>query len=268
MASPRTVPNGSLTIRMGMLTMPVTIGKSWADEREKNLRELCSCCNLPVDRTERCPTKGGPPSGKVKGVEMADGTWHILSADEISFIESVKSKTLSIEETAPLSRLPMLFATGTYYVRHDDKRGEGQEEIFATFAAGLEKSRTGAIVKWGSTSRERLCVMHAHNGIVFLTTIPMLAELRLPGAQEKAHLTATVNNKTVDTMVELFDAMGVAKFDHGSYTDEGLSKRNAVVDAILDGEVPEKNSKDEKPMFGALDLIATLNAEIAAKKEK
>jgi non-homologous end joining protein Ku len=261
-ASPRTVPNGSLTIRLGLLSMPVTIGKSWSDEREKNLRELCSCCNLPVDRTERCPTKDGVPNGKVKGVQRADGTWHVLAPGEVEQIESVKSKILSIEETVPLKGLPMIFATGAYYVRHDEKRGEGTSEVFATFAKGLETARVGALVKWGSASRERLGVLHAHQGIVFLTMLPMKDELRLPGEKEKAHQSATTDPEAVSMLTALLDNMKSESFDHSKYVDEGLRLRTEAVDRVLAGDVPPAPPKADSPKFGAIDLIATLKADL------
>lgn len=263
MASPRSMWSG--TISLGLLNIPVTIGKSWADEREPSLRDCCSCHGLPIDRTERCTVTNEPPQGKQKGVEFDGEQWKLLSENEYADIENAtKSDSLSILDVQPAYDLPLEYGTGTYYVRHDKKAKGVPIENFSTLVATLAQGDRAAVVKWCRNARQKLAVLHVQDGLLLLTTIPFASELREAGDQEKAHHAVKPDPALVTMMGTLFDAVASEGFDHEAYKDEGLRLRAEAVEKILSGEKMQEKPKPKENV--AEDLMAALRASIAEQK--
>lgn len=268
MASPRSMWSGSITL--GMLNVPVTIGKTWADEREPNLRDVCACHGQPIDRTERCSVTNEPPQGKTKGVQLAEGDWHKFSENEVEAVESAtKSDTLEILEQRPQWDYPIEYGTGTYYVRYaPPKKGSTAGlDAFALLVAALGDN--AVLVKWCRTATQKLCVLRVNeHGTLLLTQLPMHAEYREPGNLESAHKGVAVDQKVLAMAKKLLASKnGKGDFDWSAYTNEGVALRTAMVDKILDGEkIPEDVPKDEgkRP---ASDLFALLSESIEDMKD-
>ena len=270
MASPRSMWSG--TISLGLLTVPVTIGKSWADERENSLRDLCSLHGVPVDRTERCPT--GPKctlaGGKQKGVQHRERQWRKLNENEYAKIEdATKSDTLEVLDVQPAYDTPLSYGTGTYYVRYDAKAKGHTPDAFANFVAALGKGDKAAIVKWCKSARQKLAILHTRgDGILLLTTVPFESELREPGKMEKAHSEVEVQDAVVEQFTALFDAVASESFDHAAYSDEGLRLRSEAVEKILGGEKLQDKDGEQKQEGGQKtpDLMQQLMESIEEKK--
>lgn len=258
MASPRSMWSGSITL--GMLNVPVTIGKTWADEREPSLRDVCECHGLPIDRTERCSVTKEPPTGKTKGVEKADGTWHKFGPNEVEAVEqATKSDTLAIEEVRALYELPIEYGTGTYYVRFaPPKKGSTAGlDAFALLVKALGDN--GAVVKWCRSATQKLAVLHVNeHGHLLLTQIPMLNEWREPDRMESAHHSVEVDPKLLKMAQKLLASKTPKseEFDWGAYRNEGIDLRSNMVEKILGGQKLEQKQDDEKPTPG--DLMQTL----------
>jgi len=259
------------TISLGLLTVPVTIGKSWADEREQNLRDLCAVHGEPVDRTERCSSdpKCGLTNGKQKGVQI-DSEWRKLNEDEYAKIEeSTKSDTLEILDVQPAHETPLVFGTGTYYVRFDTKAKGQTPDAFANFVAALGQGDKAAIVKWCKSARQKLAILHTRgDGILLLTTVPFATEYREPGKAETAHTSVEIQQDVVDQFQAFFDAVASKEFDYAAYADEGLRLRSEAVEKILGGEKLQDKDEGGKQEGGnkVPDLMQQLKDSIEAKK--
>jgi DNA end-binding protein Ku len=266
MSSPRSMWSGTITL--GLVSIPVTVGKSWADERETSLRVICADHKAPIDRTERCGAGEKSCSlTKVRGVEMEDGEWRAFKEDEYAAIEdATKSDTLEIVTVQKEWDLPLEFGTGTYYVRFNDKSKGHAPDAFAHLIATLNQRDEGAVVKWCRSARQRLAILHADGqGHLLLTTIPFANELRPAGKLESAHQHVEIQGEIVEQMGHLMDALGQEPFDHAAYADEGLKLRTEAVEKILGGEKLQdrRDKKDEGQKVP--DLMAKLQQSIEQK---
>lgn len=267
MASPRSMWSGALSL--GLLTVPITIGKTWADEREPNMLTVCAEHKAKIDRTERCGANHSDCTlTKAKAVQLADGTFHTFSDNEISAIEeATKSDALTVLDVQPVYEFPIFFGTGTYYLRPDKKAGSTAEQSFALMVAALERTDYGLLVKWCRSARQRLAVVHHFDGVLLLTTLPFATEWRAPGDQEFAYKNSAsfAHESMVDTAVELLDQMSSPDFTYDSYADEGLRLRTEAVEKILGGEpVPERIEQTEQVVP---DLMAALRASVHAARD-
>lgn len=256
------------TISLSLITIPVTIGKSWSDEREKNLRDICGTHLVPVDRTERCPADFRCEIDKVKGLEV-DGEWRAFNAAEYAAIEeATKSDTLEILNVQKEWDLPLEFGTGTYYVRFNAKAKGQSPDAFAHLVATLNQRDEGCVVKWCRSARQQLAVLRTDGqGHLLLTTIPFVGEWREPGLMESAHQHVEIQGEIVEQMGVLMDALSTEQFDHSLYTDEGLRLRSEAVEKILGGEkLQEKQEQKQDGGQQVPDLMERIRQSIEDKK--
>lgn len=254
------------SISLGMLTIPISVGKSWGDETDPSLKDVCTCHGLPIERHERCKVTGDRPEGKTKGVAVIDATeadgvrWHAMDKSEWDNIkQQTKSFSLDILDIQPLDTIPMHFSIGTYYCRAEN----GSERAFAIFAEVLERHKMAAVTKWCRDTKQKLAVLHVWDGILLMTVLPFRSAWRAPGEAERAHLKedvrSQVNMREVAVAEQILNAMSSPLgFAWESYRDDGVALRAQVVDRMLTGLQPAHRPVDRT----VPDLMAALEATL------
>ena len=260
MSSPRSMFSG--TIQIGLVNVPITLGKSWSDERETSLKQVCICHKQPIDRSERCSVDHTSPVSKLYAVQVEEGVWRPIDENEMAQIESdTTSKILDVIDVQPVSKLPLLYATGCYYCRHD-KKAKMEPTAMATLVASLTKGNLGLVCKWGNASREKLCVITAEAGILILRVIPFLENVRVASTAEREHFRAKPDPKNVTKMTELLDAIQNPNgFQYAEHHDEGLRLRTEAVERIIAGKKSEPRPEPKMPE--QTDIFAMIDAAIA-----
>lgn len=266
MASPRSMWSG--TIQLGLIPIPVTIGKAWADEREKGLQDLCATHKVPVDRSERCSSsaKCSLEGGKVKGVTTENG-YRALAPNEYERIEDeTKSDTLTILDVQKVYDLPIDYTTGTYYIRFNDKVKGFTPNAFAHLQAALTREDDALVVKWCKSARQQLAIITGDgSGLLLLRTIPYANELREAGGTERLHMQEQIDENAVKQIGELLGTYRKPEFKHSAYSDEGQRLRSEAVDRVLKGEKGQEK-EDEQKQGGVPDLMEALQASMKEAK--
>lgn len=248
MSSPRTMWSG--TVKLGLTSFSISVGKSWADEREKNLRDVCSCHGEFIDRTERCTVTNKAPDGKAKGVELESGKIQTLTAAEYAAIEDASaSDELTVIDYQPVYELPLEFGTGTYYVRYNPpkKKSTVGLDVMATFCKALAQADSAAIVMWKRAGSHKLCALHvASTGELLLTQLPLASEFREAGEVERRHLAVQTDKAAVAMFQQLLTAIASEEFDHERFENEAMKLRSEAVEKILAAEGEGDQKQDEK----------------------
>lgn len=268
MASPRTAWSGA--IRFGLLTLPVTIGKASDETSQSGLVQVCyhgdAAGAFKISRNERCEECGGTPKNKQMAVEV-DGGYRLFDDSDMADIEAAtKSEILEIDDVQPLNTLPLILSKGAYFVRHNESAKGSDPEPFATFVLALKKMNSGAVVKWGSSANDKLCVLSADGGILMLRVIPMVANIRPAGTQERLHWKTKVDQRKLDMMIELLgEIRNEDGFKYAKYENNAFKLRSAAVDAILRNEDPQELEQLED--YGVpSDWMAELEASLTMVK--
>jgi non-homologous end joining protein Ku len=255
------------SISLGLVNVPITIAKAWGDEREGSLKQVCSCHKKPIDASWRCSVSMERCTDTVSAVQISDDEWRVISTDEMGKIEdATNSKVLEVLDVQPLARLPLLYATGCYFIRHDDK-AKMRPEAMATLVASMTKAKVGLVVKWGNSTREKLCVIAAERGVLTLRVIPFWSGVRVPSKKERAHFSVKLKPRNVAKMDELLGALSNPEgFQYAEYQDEGLALRQAAVERILDGEEPVQRKAPEKIEEEDIDIFEMIDRAVAEVK--
>jgi DNA end-binding protein Ku len=268
--SPRSTWSGF--IELGLVNIPVSIAKATGEPekvsdvvKEIDYDETTKTIDL-ISRNERNARTGKPVANKQHAIQLEENRWFLIDSEDWKAVEeATKTPTLKITETHPINRLPMIYSQATYYVRHDAK-SKVQPVALANLIAAMTKDRIGMICQWGSSHRQKLCVLSAESGVMIMRVIPHLTEVRVASKMERSHMAVKPDPKLIDKFSELLGEFRTEKFNYSVYADEGLKRRRAIIKKVLKGE-KFKEPEQENPIdvFEALEIAL---AERAAKRDK
>jgi non-homologous end joining protein Ku len=236
--SPKSMFTG--TIELGLVNIPITLGKAVGDEREGSLKQVCRCHQKPIDARWRCAVSHEYTTDTVAAVQVGDDEWRLIDEAEMQQIEeATKSKILTVLDVQPTSKLPLMYAYGTYYVRHDAK-SKMRPDAMATLVASMTKNHYGLVTKWGNSAKEKLCFITAESGVLVLRLIPFWENIRVASSAEREHFKGKVQPKNVEKMDELLNAFrNPDGFKYAEYADAAIQLRQNAIERILSGEEPK-----------------------------
>lgn len=265
MASPRSMWSGS--IELGLINIPITIGKAFSDERESSFVQVCyhgdAAGASKIERHEYCKQCDGQPQHKRSALAV-EGGYRIFDDTELGQIGvDTKTQSLIIEDIQPLDSLPMIFSIGCYYIRHDAK-SKVQPRALSRLIAALGKTGFGLICKWGNSSKQKLCVISAERGVLILRVIPYLSEIRIASKKEREHWSVPNDDTETAKMVELMEAVrNPSGFQYASYSDKGLELRQEAIERLLSNASPPEPPNNSQPQ---IDIFEALEMAIAEQK--
>lgn len=264
MASPRSMFTG--VIELGLVNIPVTLGKA-IDDREPHFRTVCRCHKKPIDARWRCSVTEKLTTDTLSAVQVDENEWRVIDEDEMAQIEeATKSKILTVLDVQPTSKLPLMYAYGTYYVRHDLK-SKVRPDAMATLVASMTKNKYGLVVKWGNASRDKLCLITAESGVMVLRLIPFWENVRVASTDEREHFKGKIQPRNVEKMDELLNAVRNPEgFRYPEYSDVGKELREAAVERILSGTEPKSRPAPPKDDDGPLEIEKLLDLAMEAMK--
>jgi non-homologous end joining protein Ku len=232
------------TIELGLVNIPVTLAKAVDDKSESAIKQVCRCHSLPIDARWRCKETHELCTDTVPAIKIGEGDNDWLEIDESEMVaieDRTKSKILTLLDVQPVDTLPLMFAYGVYYVRHNAKANV-EPTAMATLVAALSKSNYGLMVNWGSAANEKLAAITAEAGVLVLRLVPHWDRVRVASSMERAHFKGKLDKRNVERMTELLEAFRNPEgFQYPKYADEGQELRHALIERILNGEqMPEQ----------------------------
>jgi non-homologous end joining protein Ku len=261
-SSPRTMWTGTIELD-SLVTIPVNIGKAFSDTRESSLVTVCDHRKeanevVPVDRSERCKRCEGPPKNKVHAVEVEEGVYRIFEESEFESIEAAtKTQILKVLDVQPLSKLPLMYSTGCYYVRPDMKVKGANAKPFKALCLALAKDNLALVAKWGNSSRQKLVVISVVDGVMILCTLPFVEDIRPAAKMERAHWSQEIHTREFEKVGELLTEIHKRGSRWSEQYDEGLRMRQEAVEKILndeDVEIPKVAEVEPGDFFDKLDI--------------
>jgi non-homologous end joining protein Ku len=258
---------------MGMISIPITLSKATQEVTGGSLLKTVAVnadgTVEQIDKTERLPS--GKPiaeARKEKAVvlvnENSETEFRLIEHDQMAMIEeATNTPVLEVLAVQKLHALPLMFSHSTYYVRFNDKSKQ-HPKAFAILVRALAENRLGLIVKWGTDTKQKLCVLSVESGVMILRQIPYLTEIRPASDKERQHFKVEVSDTEVEKMSALLTEIQAKGFKYGEFKDEAFELRADVVAKVLEGEpvpVPEKAPEEQ---IG--DIMALIDAEIEKAK--
>jgi non-homologous end joining protein Ku len=200
-----------------------------------------------------------------KGVKVGTGkqaTFKVLSEEALEQIENIaKSTIVPPTSYAPLDTVPLELATSAFAVV-PDSNVPGSEQNVNTVWNGLRAQRVAYTteVTMRAGSRDAVLVLYADDRGLWAVALPFAEELH-----PEPEFGFTENEQAAELFAQ-FTEGEVRDFDLGDYKSQWRERRQAAIDAALDGKPVETVAAAEQAPVP--DLMAALKSSVQASKGK
>lgn len=252
--------SGSLSF--GLVNVPVLV---FPATRHSGVRlRMLSPKGVPLERRFFCPRDGKEVGADeiVRGYELDDGSYIVVSDRELEAIEPDKTREIDLREFVDLAEIAPAFLERGYYLTPLKEA----TKAYRLLADVMEKTRRAGIATFVMRDREYLVAIFAENGILCAETLRFHDEIKSPEdiGLPKA---VTVPRQRVSAFERAIDALSKEKLAREELVDEDTHRLRAVIekkrrtgkDLIrTDHEPVDVNSEED----GDIDLLATIRQSL------
>jgi DNA end-binding protein Ku len=197
----------------------------------------------------------------VKGHEVEDGTYVIVTPEELAAVEPTKSRTIDIEDFVDLDEIDPIYWNSTYYL--GPKEEVGAEKPYALLLKAMKETGKVAIARFVMRDKQYLATIRPVGNLLGLSTMYFADEVR--GADDVAN--APVKTKVTDrelTMAEQLIESLSSEWDPDKYEDTYQERVLELIKRKAKGEDIVVESEQEAPAVA--DLMEALKASVEASK--
>jgi len=217
-----------------------------------NQKRVCSVDGEEVDYSEI-----------VKGYDLGGGRYVIIDPEELRAIDPEASRTIDIEEFVDLVDIDPIYFEHTYYLVPED-RAVKPYALLVDAMAGTGKVALGKFVL---RSKQYLAALRPKDGVLVLSTMLFAdevldtADLDVPTAES-----TKPSERELSMAKQLVESLS-APFDPTKYRDDYRERVMELIEQKAEGaEIAQ--APDAAPTAPVLDLMAALEASLAAAKER
>ena len=199
-----------------------------------------------------------PDDEIVKGYEVSDGEYVVLTDDEIAAAHVEGDKLIEIHDFVPLREIDPIVFERTYYLGP----AEGAERVYALLARALESSGLVGIASFVFHDRDQLACLRVKDGTILLERMYFADEIR---AEALSAPRRAVDKRELKLAIDLIESMQ-GSFDHPGYHDRYRERLMAIIDKKRKGETITVPAVEEPKAPD--DLLAALEASLGKAVEQ
>jgi DNA end-binding protein Ku len=253
--------SGSLSF--GLVNVPVQV---FPATRHSGVRlRMLSPGGSFLERRFFCPRDDKEVSNDeiVRGYELEDGSYVVVTDQELSAIEPDKTREIDLREFVDLTEVAPAFLERGYYLT---PLKEGTK-AYRLLADVMEKTGRAGIATFVMRDREYLVAIFAENGILCAETLRFHDEIKSP---EEVGLSKSVPvpRQRIAAFERAIDALSKKELPRESLVDQDAKRLRAVIekkkragkDLIrMDHEVADGDSEEDG---GDIDLLTTIRQSL------
>lgn len=200
----------------------------------------------------------------VKGYEIGDDRYVVITPEELESLDPEKTRTIDIIDFVDLEEIDPIFYDHPYYLAP----GQGAEKPYNLLREAMERVGKVAIAKVVIRSKESLVAIRAAGPLLSMSTMLFHDEVVSPDAidelpdEEKA---AKVSKREVEMAEQLIGSL-TAEFDPTKYRDEYRDRVLDLIERKAEGEEITIQAPSQEPAK-VPDLMAALEASIKAARD-
>jgi DNA end-binding protein Ku len=255
--APRSIWNGA--VAFGAVNVPIKVYGA-LELKSVSFRELHMKDGSEVGHRLVGPEGEEVPRERVvKGYEVSEGEYVVLSDDEIKAADRPKRKAVELEEFVPAEQIDPVFYGKPYHLAPQD----GAEKAYALLAKALEKSDRVGIGRVSLRQREQLVSVRTVDGVLRMQVMRFADELVKARSLNVDEPSKKPGKREVDMAGMLVETLA-GKWDPTQYKDEYRERVLKVVEAKEKGKEIELSEPEEAEEPD--DLVAALEASLKAVK--
>ncbi|MFN2483903.1 MAG: Ku protein [Candidatus Limnocylindria bacterium] len=250
-------------ISFGMVTIPVKLYTA-TEDKDVRFRLLHRKDHAPILEKRFCTAEDREVAWDdlVRGFEVRKGEFVVVDPKEIDEVKPESANTIDIGDFVELDEIDPIYFEKSYFL---EPAGVGAKP-FSLLKRALDETGRIAVARVTIRSKERLATIRAYDGTLVLETMYFPDEIRstsaldLPDASES--LLSSKELKMARALVENLSD----KFKPEEYQDRYRIALQELIERKMAGE--KRNAKRRKPEPKIIDLMAALEASVAASRAR
>jgi DNA end-binding protein Ku len=202
-------------------------------------------------------------SDVVKGAELDDGGYVMITQEELESVEPTKSRTIDISDFVEASEIDPIHYQKSYYLAPTD---DSAKKAYTLLVKAMDKAERIGVATFVMRGRQYLAAIRPSGNVLVLETMFFADEVRDPAKElDQLPTRAKVSDKDLGMAVKLIKAM-TSEWDPKNYRDTYTERVQKLIAARKkDREVvlPEYDEDDEGKV---VDLLEALQASIKSAK--
>jgi DNA end-binding protein Ku len=256
---PRSIFNA--TISFGLVNVPIKL-YSATESKTVHFREVHETDGAPVEHRRIDPETGDVVDAKqlVKGYEVSEGEFVVLTKDEVAAAAGERTKTIPVEDFVPAADIDPIHYDKSYYLGPR----EGGEDAYRTLHAALEQTERAGIGRMTFHNREYLVAIRAHGDVIALHTLRFAEEV-VPGKDLDVETPGKgPSQREVKMAGSLVEALA-ADWKPGQHEDTYREAVLTMIEAKAKGKQVVRTEPDEPAEES--DLLSALQASVKGAKK-
>lgn len=198
----------------------------------------------------------------VKGYDLGDGEYVIVTPEELEAVEPGRSRTIEITDFVDAAEIDPIYYQKTYYLApRDDSAAKAYQLLVRAMA---ETDRT-AVATFVMRSKQYLAALRPMDDVLTLETMYFAEEVRDAHDEiDQLPTTTEVGSRDFDTAGMLIDAM-TTEWDPSNYRDTYRDRVLELIDAKRAGE-EIVTTTEEAASAEVVDLMAVLEQSVDAAR--
>jgi DNA end-binding protein Ku len=258
-------PLWSGSLSFGLVNVPVVLYSAVRD-RGVHFNQLHEPDGSPVQTRHVCALEERevPYSEIAKGYEMEDGSWVLLSDDDLAAAAPRKSHTIDIETFVEEREIDPIYLNRPYLLVPEN---ESAARAYALLGEALGDSGKVALGRFVMRAKEHLVSIRPRGELLTLTTMRFHDEVR-----SSADVAAEIDAEAVPGSEQIESAIAIiaeltVPFEPAAYRDEHRAHLQRLIKRKQKGQkisAPAATAKPKsKPTPTAPDLMGALEQSLA-----
>ncbi|MGH9321211.1 MAG: Ku protein [Vicinamibacteria bacterium] len=253
---PRAIWSGAISF--GLVHVPVQL-YSATESREVSFHQLEKDTGQRI-RYKRVGEKTGeevPWENIVKGYEVAEGEYVIVTPEELESLAPAKSRTIKIEEFVDLVEIDPIAWQQTYYLGPSDRAASG--EPYALLHRAMVRTKKVGIGRFVLRSKEHLATVRPIGDVLGLETMYFADEIRPADTVEDLPADVSVSDRELQMAEQLISALA-SEWDLSKHEDTYRERVLELIERKARGERIVAEEAPEAPRV--VDLMSALKASL------
>ena len=217
----------------------------------------------PPDRSEAVPgyeEREVPYEDVVKGYEVAEGRYVMVTPEELAALRPERSRTIEIQDFVSLDDIDPVYFDRSYLV--SPQRGAGAEKPYGLLLRAMQRSRRVGIGTFVLSSKAHLAAIRPREDVLVLETLFFADEVRSVSEIGYAALPVEPAPRELDVAMKLIDLLAT-EWDPSRYRDAFREEVLGLIESKAAGAgLVRVEGSSTPPSAGVADLMAALQASV------
>ncbi|MDY7106672.1 MAG: Ku protein [Actinomycetota bacterium] len=262
---PRAVWTGSISF--GLVNVPVKLFSA-TESHQVHFRQFDPESGEHV-RYQRVTEKSGEEvdyDDIVKGYELDDGRYVLVTPEELASVEPGRSRSIEIEDFIDLDAVDPIWFDRSYHLAPAD---ETAAKPYTLLQQAMEDAGRVAIARFVMRTKQYLGAIRPSDGHLVLETMYFADEVRDPAdidEMEPLQAGIDVTDRERDAAVRLIDSL-TSDWDPTRYQDTYRERVLDLIERKAEGE-DIVTDRPEEPVASVSDLMSALEASVEEARQR